>query len=224
MLLGFILLMTLYESTVVSVPTSTSHVPVTENTTMTEDELSPLQVVATPDHPVAAGQRVHLHCSALTEPAFVTWSWKHLQNQTWKEVGKGRELILTEPEQSGVYCCHAKVLLSQHRVSRNHTVFIVSIQTTVGEKLGMAAFLISLLIFTSIVIGFLWLGWQRFRDTVTTPSIADKDVVQHEVASKGHSPQADSDTDVYINYTSTSAYTNLDPSNMTGENVYSTLS
>lgn len=95
------------------------------------DKLSPLQLVATPDYPVAAGQEVHLHCSAFNMP-IVTWSWQHLENQTWLEVGIGTDLTLTKPEQSGLYHCSAETKSLQKSVSPNHTVYIVSMPAATG--------------------------------------------------------------------------------------------
>ncbi|XP_072221460.1 uncharacterized protein [Leuresthes tenuis] len=217
MLLGVVILLSLHESTGESISSTT-----VRETTMTtkEEKPPPLQLVAIPDYPVAAGRRVHLHCSAPTEPVIIIWSWKHLHNQTWKQVGKGPELILTEPEQSGVYRCNANILPSQNSESPDHTVFIIAIETTVGERLGIAAFVLSL----SIIICLPWLHRQRSCDTLTTPSTAVEGVGRPEVASKGEPPQADSDKDVYMNYTSTSTYTNVNPTIMTEENVYSSLS
>ncbi|KAM4543258.1 uncharacterized protein PAE49_019664 isoform 2-T2 [Odontesthes bonariensis] len=221
MLLGVVILLSLRESTGQSTKSTTVGETITttnEAPPSITEKPSPLQLVAKPDYPVAAGQRVHLCCSAPTEPAVIIWFRKHLHNETWKQVGNGLELILTEPEQSGVYHCNANIWPSQQ--SPNHTVFIIAIQTTVGEKLGIAAFVLSL----SIIICLPLLHIQRFCHTVTTPRTAVEGVGKPEVVSKGEPPQANSDKDVYMNYTSTSAYSNLDPTIMTGENVYSSLS
>ena len=91
--------------------------------------LSPLQVTAMPDYPVAAGQTVNLHCTTFAVPNFINWSWQHLENLTWQVVGSGRDLALTDPKQSGLYRCRAETRLSQ-RVSRNLTVFIIGVQPT----------------------------------------------------------------------------------------------
>ncbi|XP_069563210.1 uncharacterized protein [Brachyistius frenatus] len=215
MLCGIILLFFSCESTVKSQMT-----PIVYNTTAKE-ELSPLQLEATPNYPVAAGQSVSLHCSALTTPASVTWSWQRLKNQTWEEVGTGRELTLTEPEQSGSYRCLAEALLSPTLKSPNHNVFIISMRATVGENLGIAAFVLSLLALI-ISLTVLGLGWQRLGDRLT---VSDTTVKGPEMQSKGDLPQTDDDGDVYINYTSTNqAYTDLDPTNVTGDNMYSDLS
>lgn len=92
--------------------------------------MSNLQLVATPDYPVAAGQRVHLHCFAVTMPYSVIWSWQRLEDRTWTEVGHGQNLILTKPEQSGTYRCHVETKSSQEKVSGSHAVFIVSMHLT----------------------------------------------------------------------------------------------
>ncbi|XP_070699006.1 uncharacterized protein [Pempheris klunzingeri] len=228
MLLNFFLWLFLCESTVKCFsPTSPTFSPEISNATVAkEEELSPLQLVATPDYPVAAGQSVNLHCSsAFTMPEHVSWSWQHLENQTWKEVGTGRDLTLTEPEQSGLYRCFAKSQLSMGRESRNHTVYIISMPTTVSNNLGIAALVFSLL---ALIINFavvFWLGWQRLNDMSTISNTAAKGFPGPEKSPKGSFPQTDGDGDVYMNYTSTNqAYTDLNPTNVTGDNAYSSLS
>lgn len=88
--------------------------------------LCPLQLEAVPDYPVAAGQRVDLHCPSFSTTFSVTWSWQRLQNETWTAVASGQDLTLTEPEQSGRYRCLARWGLSQERESTQHAVLIVS--------------------------------------------------------------------------------------------------
>ncbi|XP_071354808.1 uncharacterized protein [Trachinotus anak] len=225
MLLGFFLLFFFCESTVTFLTTNRPNftslsIP---STTVTE-MLSPLQAVATPDYPVAAGQTVNLHCSAFTMPKYVNWSWQHLENLTWQHVGSGRDLTLTQPKQSGLYRCCAKTWFLQH-VSRNLTVYIIAMQPTVGENLGIAAIVLSLLALIITLTILVWLSWQRFGGTLTTSNTAAKGFPGPEKAPKGDFQQTESDGDVYMNYTSTNqAYTNLDPTNMTGDNVYSSLS
>ncbi|XP_041827448.1 uncharacterized protein LOC121630945 [Melanotaenia boesemani] len=230
MLLSFVLLCFLSESIVKSTDTTKSSTElnsttITTKATSTVENMPPLQVVATPDYPVAAGQRVHLLCSTPNVTAFVAWFWKHKENQTWSNVGSDRELLLTEPEQSGVYRCYAKNRLSQISESPDHTVYIVSVQATVEGKLGLAAFVLSLVGLISIISGLIWMGCQKRSATLTASSAPVKGAAGPAVASKGGFPQAESDGDVYINYTSTNhAYTNLDPTNVTEVNLYSTLS
>lgn len=91
----------------------------------TESNMPVLQLVATPDYPVAAGQSVVLRCSSSIKPLSITFSWHHLQNRTWKNVSVGSELILTKPQQSGLYRCQDCILYSQ-----NHTVYIISVNAT----------------------------------------------------------------------------------------------
>lgn len=92
------------------------------------ETLPPLAVVAIPDYPVAAGEKISLYCSLPPTSGSVTWSWERQQNQTWKEVGGGTELTLTTPEESGEYrCCATRQ--SSHRCT-SHTVYIVSVQAT----------------------------------------------------------------------------------------------
>ncbi|XP_061599740.1 uncharacterized protein LOC133462489 [Cololabis saira] len=226
MRLVFLLILSLYESTNGQLQvTSTRFTSLTEISMTTKEKLPLLQLVATPDNPVAAGQTVRLHCSASPMSAFATWSWQRLQNQTWKEVAVGRELILTEPQQSGVYRCHAESGFSQGSVSQNHTVLIVSMKATVAEKLGIAAFVLSLVVLISIIAGLLWLGCQSVGATATPSSDRVKGVAAPEVTSKGGFPQVNCDGDVYINYTSNNhAYTDLDPTSKPADNVYSSLS
>ncbi|XP_022606882.1 uncharacterized protein LOC111226072 [Seriola dumerili] len=226
MLLGFFLLFFFCESTVTFLTTKW---PIyvtslnTPRTTMTE-MLSPLLAVATPDYPVAAGQTVNLHCSAFSMPPLVNWSWQHLENMAWRQVGSEMDLTLTEPKQSGLYRCCAKTLLNQG-VSHNLSVYIVAMQPTVGENLGIAAIVLSFLALIITLTILIWLGLQRVGGTMTISNTAAKGFPGPEKAPKGDFPQTESDGDVYMNYTSTNqAYTNLDPTNMTGDNVYSSLS
>lgn len=86
-----------------------------------------LQLVATPDYPVAAGQKVELHCRILPVPHHNIWSWQRWQNQTWKDVGESdMNLTLTKPEESGRYCCYSK---ASDRRSPEHAVYIVAMKT-----------------------------------------------------------------------------------------------
>ncbi|XP_029350341.1 uncharacterized protein LOC115036327 isoform X3 [Echeneis naucrates] len=130
MLLCVFLLFVFCESSV-SLQTTASSVyivPITMGATMKEMH-SPLQAVAMPDYPVAAGQTVQLHCSAFQILTFANWSWQHLENRVWHQVGSERDLILTEPEQSGLYRCWAKTLNSE-LVSHNLTVYIIDMPPT----------------------------------------------------------------------------------------------
>ncbi|XP_042356005.1 uncharacterized protein LOC121953159 [Plectropomus leopardus] len=230
MLLSFFLLFFLCESTVKSQITAgfTSRAFTTRRTIPTEapeEKLPPLQLVATPNYPVAVGQKVHLHCSAVNMTVSVKWVWQRQENQTWQEVGTGRDQTLTEPEESGIYRCRAQSRLSQKNVtSPEHTVYIVSKHTTVPENLGIAAFFLSLLaLFINIAILF-WLGCQRFGTKQNT-STAAKSFPGPEKSSKGGLPHPEIDGDVYMNYTNTSpAYTDLDPTIVAVDNVYSSLS
>lgn len=89
-------------------------------------EILRLQLKAVPDYPVAAGQRVNLHCKSFNTTSSVTWSWQRLQNESWTAVASGQDLTLTKPEQSGRYRCLARWGLSQQRESTQHAVVIVS--------------------------------------------------------------------------------------------------
>ncbi|CAI5696276.1 unnamed protein product [Oreochromis niloticus] len=208
-----------FEGTVLAQNKTTS----SPTTPMTQKEtFPPLWVVATPDYPVAAGQKVSLYCSSSIISGTGTWSWERLRNQSWeKQGGNSRELILTKPEQSGEYRCCSSVV---NCANQTHTVYIISTQTTVGENLGIAAFVFSFLILIIIIAAFIffWLGFQRTSGTVTTSSTpAVKDVPGPEITSTGDVPQPD--TDVYINYTN-QGYADVEPSNVTWEGVYSSLS
>ncbi|XP_029350340.1 uncharacterized protein LOC115036327 isoform X2 [Echeneis naucrates] len=185
---------------------------------------SPLQAVAMPDYPVAAGQTVQLHCSAFQILTFANWSWQHLENRVWHQVGSERDLILTEPEQSGLYRCWAKTLNSE-LVSHNLTVYIIDMPPTAGEKLGIAAVVLSLLaLFITLPI-LVWFVMQRYGGTFTSFKTPPKDIQGLEKTSKGSFPSTERDGNVYMNYTSTNqAYTNLDPIKMTEDNTYSSLS
>ncbi|XP_005925697.1 uncharacterized protein LOC102296987 [Haplochromis burtoni] len=206
-----------FEGTAQNQTLSSPTAPVTHKETF-----PPLWVVATPDYPVAAGQKVSLYCSSSIISVTGTWSWVRLRNQTWEKEGNSRELILTKPEQSGEYRCCSSVV---NCANQTYTVYIISTQTTVGENLGITAFVFSLLILIIIIIAaviFFWLGFQRTSGTVTTSSTpAVKDVPGPEITPTGDLPQPD--TDVYINYTS-QGYADVEPANVTWEGVYSSLS
>ncbi|XP_041809818.1 uncharacterized protein LOC121618395 [Chelmon rostratus] len=229
-MLSFCLLFLLCESTVKSWGSTwpSDYISLQGSTTATvttEGKPSALQLQATPDYPVAAGQRVDLHCSALTKANYVTWAWDRLENQTWREVSHGQDLTLTEPQQSGLYRCRTESNSSQRNVSPDHMVYIISVHATVGEKLGIAAFALSLLSLIINLTILFWLGWQRLGDMLTTSSPAPKGVAEPQKSPKEGLPKTDSDGDVYMNYTSTNhAYTDLDPTNVAEDNVYSSLS
>ncbi|XP_034530154.1 uncharacterized protein LOC117805735 [Notolabrus celidotus] len=202
------------------VPTGNTWPPLT-----TDAKLSSLQLVATPDHPVSAGQAVHLHCSASSTPKLVIWSWQSLKNQTWKDVGNKRDLTLSKPEQSGLYRCRAKSYSSSWKKSLNHTVFIIAIQPTVGENLGIAAFALVLLVLMINLTVLSWMGWKKFGDKMNTTMTEAKVGAGHEKPPKGGLQQTDTEGEVYMNYTNTNqAYSDLDPASMTDDNVYSSLS
>ncbi|XP_026195758.1 uncharacterized protein LOC113148310 [Anabas testudineus] len=228
MLLYFFLLFFLCVHTAVKSQSTTlserTSFPVTTSTV--GDVLPPLQLVAIPDYPVAEGQTVNLHCRAIKMSASLSWSWQRLENQTWSVVSNGSVLTLTKPQESGVYSCFAKNQFSQRTVSVNHTVVIISMLPTVWDNLGIAAFVFSLLALIINVAILCWLAWQRFSSaTLNLTSTVAKGFPEPEKAPKGRFPQSEGDGDVYINYSSTSQpYTDLDPANMTVDNVYSTLS
>lgn len=229
MLCCFFLLLFLCEGTV-EFPTtfsssSTTHREVPTALMTTEKKLSSLQLVASPDYPVAAGQPVHLHCSASSVPKSVIWSWQHLENQTWLDVGNGKDLTLSQPEQSGLYRCGARRLHSTLKVSRNHTVFIIPKQQTVGVGLGIAAFVLVLLVLIANLAVLSWVSWKHCGGKLNTSITSAKGFPGPEKTPKGGLQQAEADGDVYMNYTSTNqAYSDLDPSSMNDNNVYSSLS
>ncbi|XP_028251763.1 uncharacterized protein LOC114427747 [Parambassis ranga] len=222
MLLGYILLF-LIDNTVKS---QTTH-PITTTSVHTPTQmLPPLQLVANPDYPVAAGQKIILQCSALTILENVTWFWQRQQNHTWADVGTGMELSLTEPKQSGEYRCGAKRQSAEPSLSPSHTVYIIFTRASAGENLGIAAFVLSLLALMIIIAMILWMGWQALNLTIKTSITADKGFPGPEALSNKGTPRINSDQDVYMNYISNNQqnYTDLDPSSMTGDAVYSSLS
>ncbi|XP_030614971.1 uncharacterized protein LOC115801341 [Archocentrus centrarchus] len=222
MLPGLILLFILFERTVKSQAQSMYSTHSTTTAVTPRETIPPLDVVAIPNYPVAAGEKISLYCSTPTTSESVTWSWKHQQNQTWKEVGSGKELTLTKPEQSGEYRCCAKRQMLQKCTNNTHTVYIISVQARVGENLGIAAFFFSLLSLILIIAVVFWLGFQKPGQTPATSNTAAKGFPGPQMTSKGDLPQPDKD--VYMNYTSTNQYyVDLDPTNMTGDNVYSSL-
>ncbi|XP_017269069.1 uncharacterized protein LOC108234398 [Kryptolebias marmoratus] len=235
MLLGFILVFSLCGSMVKCFSSTIGYTPyirtpyirttTTTVTSTTEERLPALEIVATPDYPVAAGQDVHLNCNSSSISMPVTWSWQHLQDNSWKVVSNGKELTLTKPEESGMYRCQVVSRLNQIRTSQARIIYIVSFKATVGENLGKAAFALSILSLAAIIAGLIWLGWQRFGDKPTALSTPNKSVSGPEIAPKACPPQADCDGDMYMNYTHMDrSYTDLDPANMSGDNLYSTLS
>ncbi|CAJ1073416.1 uncharacterized protein LOC117805735 [Xyrichtys novacula] len=131
----------------------------------TEEMLSSLKLVATPDYPVMEGQTVHLRCSASSSPKSVDWSWQYMmKNQTWQKVGSEMDLTLSKPEQTGVYRCHARSPSGPWKESPNHTVSIIAAHLTVGENLGIAAFAFVLLLLIINLAVLSWMGWQKFAD------------------------------------------------------------
>ncbi|KAM3594850.1 uncharacterized protein V6R79_014945 [Siganus canaliculatus] len=225
MMLSFFLLFLLCDCTVTQETTTEPIVNTNNNPTpfpvsLTTAELYPPELEAKPDYPVTAGQKVYLHCKA---PSHVIL--QRLETQTWINVSRGGDLTLTEPSESGVYRCHSRVGNLEH-VSPDHSVLIVSTHAaaTAAVNLGIAAFVLSLL---ALILNFAILYrliWQRPGNTPTTSNTAEKGLPKPEKSTKEALPKADSD-EVYMNYTSTNqAYTDLTPSNMTAENVYSSLS
>ncbi|XP_015234697.1 PREDICTED: uncharacterized protein LOC107087563 [Cyprinodon variegatus] len=233
MLLGSVLFLSLCMITVksqqltsstTSMPSTMTRLPTTTTAVPTTRMMDVLHLEAIPDYPVAAGQTVQLSCKNISSK-IITWSRFHLQNQSWENVGSGMVLTLTEPKQSGKYRCETHNVFNVKSMSQNHTVYIVSIPT-IGENLGKAAFALSVLIWIVIIAGVVWLCWQRFSNKLSALNAPKKDLpAPPEGIPKILPPNNDSDADVYMNYTSTKEdYSNLDPSNMTGDEFYSTLS
>ncbi|KAK5602682.1 hypothetical protein CRENBAI_004811 [Crenichthys baileyi] len=137
MTLGFVLILFLCTSTVTvqegKLSSNASYSPTTATTagSTTTMKVVALNLVATPDYPVAAGQSVELSCnSANPSPVPITWWRYRLQIETWENVSVGKVLILTQPQESGKYRCQTRNASTVSIVSQNHTVFIVSIPTT----------------------------------------------------------------------------------------------
>ncbi|XP_029973541.1 uncharacterized protein LOC115407302 isoform X2 [Salarias fasciatus] len=189
----------------------------------TKVAISSVLLEATPDYPVVAGQKVSLHCRAAPKPANVTWSWRRWGNDLHDQ--SSSELVLTEPGQSGEYSCHVSILGGQTRGSNTHTVIIISIQTTVGERLGIVAFILSIVTFI-ITLGILfWMFWKRFDQKDTSSSPAAKSFTGPGTTTKGGLPDMGIESDVYMNYTNSNpAYSDLDPNSMADDSVYSSLS
>ncbi|XP_012719942.2 uncharacterized protein LOC105927622 [Fundulus heteroclitus] len=182
-----------------------------------------LRIVATPDYPVAAGQQVQLRCITKPLSPAIMWSRYNLQNGSWENVGLGTDLVLTEPKESGRYRCEIRNDLKS--MSQSHMVYIVYMPT-MGERLGKAAFALSVLNMIAIVAGLLWLCWHQFGDQLSALNAPKKDLPAPPVVTpKVLPPLSGSDGDVYMNYTSdTQAYTDLNPSHVAGDGFYSTLS
>ncbi|XP_029900875.1 uncharacterized protein LOC115354601 [Myripristis murdjan] len=198
------------------------------------ERLSALQVVAIPGYPVVVeGQGVTMHCIASTWPALVVWSWERLDKQgKWQKVGTSRDLILTKAEESGRYRCHAKSLehrILQNELSPNHTVYIISLPLTVGEKLGIAGFCLLLVALIILFLILFWLVRQRANETAALQALSTANTLAKGFAGPGKAPNgnqtSDCEGEMYMNYQPTDqAYTDLDPAYMTGDEVYSSLS
>ncbi|XP_043999417.1 uncharacterized protein LOC122846477 [Gambusia affinis] len=203
-------------------PTTTSHPRITNSTQVPVD--CP-HLVATPDYPVAAGLTVELLCQTTIPSQNITWSRSHLQNESWEYVGSGKVLLLTEPKQTGTYRCEIRNNGTVTCKSQNHAVYIVSISTA-GEKLGEAAFAFTILILIGIIAGLGWFCWERSGNKPSSSNAPKKNVPPPpEVIPKNFPQTSDADGDIYMNYTSsTQPYTDLNPSNLTGKDFYSTLS
>ncbi|XP_034015498.1 uncharacterized protein LOC117500822 isoform X2 [Thalassophryne amazonica] len=178
-----------------------------------------LQLVAIPMYPVVVGQRVDMHCNSSVVSMHVKWTWHKLENAAWREVGQGRDLTLTKPEESGQYRCHAQndKHATQLSMSPNHTVYIIPIPETVGEKLGKAAFALSLLDLIILLAGLFYLLWTKVYEGQTTSQIPGSK--EGELPPKDSRKTVECDG-VYMNYNE--SYTDLDPFSM-AENEYSTL-
>lgn len=198
------------------------------------EKLSALQVVAMPAHPIVTeSQGVALHCSASTLPSLVVWSWHRLgKDGNWQEVDTSQDLTLNMAEQSGQYRCQAESKehgLLQMKESPTYTVHIIAVPATVGEKLGIAAFSFSLLALIILSLILVWLVRQRANDTAALQALSAaptsaKGLAGPGKAPKGAVPQSEGDRDVYMNYSTNQAYTDLEPAYMTGDDVYSSLS
>ncbi|TNN60994.1 hypothetical protein EYF80_028772 [Liparis tanakae] len=164
---------TTVKSQLSTLPPHSAPSTIDSSTAAPEDTLS-LQLEAVPDHPVAEGQRVTLLCRASPMPASAQWSWQRLQNHTWHVMQDGGDLTLSQPEQSGLYRCRA-----EGRSSQSHAVYITSMQTTVSEYLGIAAFVLSLLALVIISAHLFWLSYRRLDATLTTPNVAAQGEVCH---------------------------------------------
>ncbi|XP_029983265.1 uncharacterized protein LOC115414184 isoform X1 [Sphaeramia orbicularis] len=184
-----------------------------------------VQLLAIPDYPVAEGQRVDMHCTADDEYVVSNWTWDRMNdNGTVTTVGRSKDLTLTEPEQSGQYRCSAGNLRG-FLPSSVHTVYIVSIQAKASENLGIAGFVLSLLALIINLAVVLWLVWQKLYSTLTVSQTSTTGPSKPVTEPKEGFQQDGADRDVYMNYTSSNqAYSDLDPKNMTDDNLYSSLS
>uniref|UniRef100_A0A1A8RKV2 Adhesion molecule with Ig-like domain 3 n=1 Tax=Nothobranchius rachovii TaxID=451742 RepID=A0A1A8RKV2_9TELE len=220
MLLGFFLPFCVCGSTAKDLASSSP-----PNTTEATEKLI-LQAMAVPDYPVASGQKVQLSCRSAFSLNPVLWNWSHLQNNTWKKVIDGKELTLSKPEDSGLYRCYAETKF-QKSVSQNLTVFIISVPRQTNEDLGEAALVLSILNLIFLIAAFLWFMSQKFCHQRTTSSTSKKveATARPTAVPNVCKPPADPDGDVYMNYTGPNpAYTDLNPANMAGDNLYSSLS
>ncbi|XP_077415727.1 uncharacterized protein LOC144044899 [Vanacampus margaritifer] len=183
--------------------------------------LPALQLTATPDYPVAAGQKVSLHCSAPNLTAYDNWYWQRQGKETWKRVAEGDNLTLSEPQQSGMYRCLAQRSLIES-VSPNHTVLIISFHTT--DNVAITALVLSFLALIMNIAVMFWLGWQRLGDKATPANTGANGFSRAGKEPKGGLPQAENDGHVYMNYSSTNlTYTDLDAQTVVADSTYSVL-
>ncbi|XP_060938131.1 uncharacterized protein LOC133014934 [Limanda limanda] len=195
-------------------------------TTTAKGTAPPVYLRVKPDYQVVTGPTVELYCHANTIPPYIRWSWQHLEGETWREVDHSRNLSLTEPNQSGLYRCRAENGYSES-TSNIIRVYIIPMQPTeiVTGNFGMPGFVLSLLALSVSLSVLCWLGWERLCGTQPPSNTAAKGCPAPVKAQKGGLPSTQGDGNVYMNYTNTNQdYSNLDPVNMTGDSMYSSLS
>ncbi|XP_057716212.1 uncharacterized protein LOC130931433 [Corythoichthys intestinalis] len=186
-----------------------------------------VELVVTPDYPVAVGQKVSLNCREQSSNYTSNYTFYFQRNEEgiWTEVAEGTNRTLSEPQQSGLYRCFAQ--RNENRwFSPNHTVYIVSIHPFIAgqDNVGIAALTLSLLaLIINITIVF-WLCWQRPRDVESAADTESKGFQRSGKDTKGGLPQVENDGQVYMNYSNTNlTYTDLDPTGVNPESTYSVL-
>lgn len=200
------------------------------------ERLSQLRLVATPSQPVVMeGQRVVLHCQASTYPPAANWSWYHMSVlNVQMNMSPGRDLVISRPEESGLYNCRAHSLvlgISQTQSSPYHLIYVVPMTgPAVVDDLGVAGFGLSLLVCLILLAALLWFAWGRCGarclalQQVTSSSAKAKGLTASKMAPSDGLPHAESQGD-YMNFTTTNlAYAELEPNSRTRNDVYSSLS
>ncbi|CAB1461113.1 unnamed protein product [Pleuronectes platessa] len=162
-----------------------------------------------------------------SEQAFVTWQWlsSSLPNMLLVFFLLFFSSVSTVKSQSTNLPESTTQFISTTAKETSPPPSIIPTQPAETGNLGMPGFVLALLALIVSLSVLCWLGWERLRGTQPPSNTAAKGFPAPVKAQKGGLPPAQGDGDVYMNYTSPNQdYSNLDPVNMTGDNMYSSLS